>query len=59
MKDSALAELLACLCQTDTENPLPLWQHGLIGPCFNQLVLGALPHAGMAVVSAYYLGIAR
>ncbi|XP_024116451.1 multidrug resistance-associated protein 7 [Oryzias melastigma] len=59
MADSALAELLSCLCHSDTENPFPVWQNGLISACFNQLVLGAVPHAAMAVVSAYYLGTAR
>ncbi|XP_047433724.1 ATP-binding cassette sub-family C member 10 [Mugil cephalus] len=59
MSDFGPAELLAGLCHTDEENPLPLWQNGNISPCFNQLLLGALPHAGMAVFSACYLGMAR
>ncbi|KAG7220300.1 hypothetical protein INR49_018292 [Caranx melampygus] len=52
------AELIAGLCHTDEEDPFPLWQNGLVSPCFNQLVLGALPHAGMAVFSACYLSVA-
>uniref|UniRef100_A0A672GC19 ATP-binding cassette, sub-family C (CFTR/MRP), member 10 n=1 Tax=Salarias fasciatus TaxID=181472 RepID=A0A672GC19_SALFA len=47
------------LCHTDQDRPLPLWQDGNFSPCFNQLVLGALPHAAMAVCSACYLGMAR
>uniref|UniRef100_A0A671TU71 ATP-binding cassette, sub-family C (CFTR/MRP), member 10 n=1 Tax=Sparus aurata TaxID=8175 RepID=A0A671TU71_SPAAU len=50
------AELVAGLCHTDEQNPFPVWQDGHISPCFNQLVLGALPHAGMAIFSACYLG---
>ncbi|XP_022623376.1 multidrug resistance-associated protein 7 isoform X2 [Seriola dumerili] len=59
MSDFGPAELIAGLCHTDGENPFPLWQNGLVSPCFNQLVLGALPHAGIAVFSACYLGMAR
>uniref|UniRef100_A0A672ZDD3 ATP-binding cassette, sub-family C (CFTR/MRP), member 10 n=1 Tax=Sphaeramia orbicularis TaxID=375764 RepID=A0A672ZDD3_9TELE len=46
-------ELVTGLCHTDELDPFPVWQNGQISPCFNQLVLGALPHAGMAVFSAY------
>lgn len=53
------ADLLAGLCHTDEQNPFPLWQKGHVSPCFNQLILGALPHAGMAVFSACYLGMRR
>nr|XP_033480550.1 multidrug resistance-associated protein 7 [Epinephelus lanceolatus]XP_033480551.1 multidrug resistance-associated protein 7 [Epinephelus lanceolatus] len=53
------AELVAGLCHTDKQNPFPVWQNGHISPCFNQLVLGALPHAGMAIFSACYLGMTR
>ncbi|GAA6230797.1 multidrug resistance-associated protein 7-like [Lates japonicus] len=59
MSDFGPGELVAGLCHTDEENPFPLWQNGHISPCFNQLVLGALPHAGMAVFSACYLSMAR
>uniref|UniRef100_A0A672ZE54 ATP-binding cassette, sub-family C (CFTR/MRP), member 10 n=1 Tax=Sphaeramia orbicularis TaxID=375764 RepID=A0A672ZE54_9TELE len=53
MRDFGPAELVTGLCHTDELDPFPVWQNGQISPCFNQLVLGALPHAGMAVFSAY------
>ncbi|CAJ1054159.1 hypothetical protein L3Q82_020045%2C partial [Xyrichtys novacula] len=59
MSEFRPAELLAGLCHTDQQDPLPVWQDGTVSPCFNQLVLGALPHAGMAVFSACYLSVAR
>ncbi|XP_038567664.1 multidrug resistance-associated protein 7 isoform X1 [Micropterus salmoides] len=59
MMDFGPAELVAGLCHTDQQNPFPVWQNGHISPCFNQLVLGALPHAGMAIFSACYLSMAR
>uniref|UniRef100_A0A1A8RGJ1 ATP-binding cassette, sub-family C (CFTR/MRP), member 10 n=1 Tax=Nothobranchius rachovii TaxID=451742 RepID=A0A1A8RGJ1_9TELE len=59
MSASWLPELVSGLCQTEEGNPFPVWQDGNISPCFNQLVLGALPHAGMAVLSACYLGMPR
>lgn len=59
MSDFGPAELIAGLCYTDEENPLPLWQNGCISPCFNQLILGVLPHAGLAIFSACYLSMAR
>uniref|UniRef100_A0AAX7U893 ATP-binding cassette, sub-family C (CFTR/MRP), member 10 n=1 Tax=Astatotilapia calliptera TaxID=8154 RepID=A0AAX7U893_ASTCA len=40
-------------------DPLPLWQNECISPCFNQLILGVLPHAGMAIFSACYLSMSR
>uniref|UniRef100_A0A7N8YRJ2 ATP-binding cassette, sub-family C (CFTR/MRP), member 10 n=1 Tax=Mastacembelus armatus TaxID=205130 RepID=A0A7N8YRJ2_9TELE len=55
MSDFGPAELVADLCHTDLDNPFPVWQNGHISPCFNQLILGALPHAGMAVFSACYV----
>ncbi|KAM9362938.1 ATP-binding cassette sub-family C member 10 [Symphorus nematophorus] len=59
MRDFWPAKLVSGLCRTDEQNPFPVWQNGHLSPCFNQLVLGALPHAGMAVFSACYLSIAR
>nr|XP_033947921.1 LOW QUALITY PROTEIN: multidrug resistance-associated protein 7 [Pseudochaenichthys georgianus] len=53
------AELVSGLCRTDEQNPFPVVQDGNISPCFNQLVLGALPHAGMAMFSACYLSMQR
>uniref|UniRef100_A0A8C2YX51 ATP-binding cassette, sub-family C (CFTR/MRP), member 10 n=1 Tax=Cyclopterus lumpus TaxID=8103 RepID=A0A8C2YX51_CYCLU len=52
-------KLVAGFCHSDERDPFPVWQDGRVGPCFNQLVLGALPHATMAVFSACYLGMAR
>lgn len=59
MSDSGAAQLLAGLCHTEQQDPFPLWQNGHVSRCFNQLVLGALPHAGLAVFSAFYLSVAR
>uniref|UniRef100_A0A8C9Z1K6 ATP-binding cassette, sub-family C (CFTR/MRP), member 10 n=1 Tax=Sander lucioperca TaxID=283035 RepID=A0A8C9Z1K6_SANLU len=42
-----------------TSNPFPVWQDGHVSPCFNQLVLGVLPHAGMAIFSACYISMTR
>uniref|UniRef100_A0A668A9W6 ATP-binding cassette, sub-family C (CFTR/MRP), member 10 n=1 Tax=Myripristis murdjan TaxID=586833 RepID=A0A668A9W6_9TELE len=50
------SSLLAGLCHTDDQNPFPVWHNGSVSSCFNQLVLGAVPHAGMAVSCACYLG---
>uniref|UniRef100_A0AAQ5ZEM8 ATP-binding cassette, sub-family C (CFTR/MRP), member 10 n=1 Tax=Amphiprion ocellaris TaxID=80972 RepID=A0AAQ5ZEM8_AMPOC len=57
MSDFGPAELVAGLCHTDEENPFPLWQNGNVSPCFNQLILGALPNAAMAIFSACYLSM--
>ncbi|XP_037327748.2 ATP-binding cassette sub-family C member 10 [Pungitius pungitius] len=59
MSSSGPAQLLAAFCHSNEQNLFPVWQHGRVGTCFNQLVLGALPHAAMAVFSACYLGAAR
>lgn len=59
MEDFGPGELIAGFCQTDDQNPFPVWQNGHISPCFNQLLLGALPHACMAIFSACYLGMRR
>lgn len=53
------AELVAGLCHTDEHNPFPVWQNGCVSPCFNQLILGALPHAAMAIFCAFYLSAQR
>uniref|UniRef100_A0A8C4Z699 ATP-binding cassette, sub-family C (CFTR/MRP), member 10 n=1 Tax=Gadus morhua TaxID=8049 RepID=A0A8C4Z699_GADMO len=49
-------ELIAGLCGTDAGNPFPVWQNGTIVPCFNQLVLGVLPHSGLAVCTSIVEG---
>ncbi|KAF7646219.1 hypothetical protein LDENG_00191450, partial [Lucifuga dentata] len=59
MRVFSSAALVAGLCHTDQQNPFPVWQNGTVSPCFNQLVLGALPHALMAVFSACYLSLPR
>ncbi|XP_029417476.1 multidrug resistance-associated protein 7 isoform X2 [Nannospalax galili] len=54
-----MERFLAQLCGTDAAVPLPLWEAGTTGHCFTQLVLSALPHALLAVLSACYLGTPR
>ncbi|KAM9818916.1 ATP-binding cassette sub-family C member 10 [Syngnathus typhle] len=51
--------LLVEFCHTDHQQPFPLWQDGHVGVCFNQLVLGVLPHTVMAALAAFYMGVAR
>uniref|UniRef100_H2ZZE6 ATP-binding cassette sub-family C member 10 n=1 Tax=Latimeria chalumnae TaxID=7897 RepID=H2ZZE6_LATCH len=51
-----MADFLVHLCGTDPSDPFPLWVTNNVGHCFNQLVLNALPHALLAVVSACYWG---
>ncbi|XP_010013553.1 PREDICTED: multidrug resistance-associated protein 7 [Nestor notabilis] len=54
-----MEDILACLCGTSPDDPLPVWVHGSIGHCFNQLMLNVIPHAVLAVVSACFLGTPR
>ncbi|NXG44336.1 MRP7 protein, partial [Psilopogon haemacephalus] len=54
-----MENVLADLCGTSPEDPLPVWVHGSIGHCFNQLTLNVIPHAILAVVSACFLGTPR
>ncbi|XP_012496395.1 PREDICTED: multidrug resistance-associated protein 7 [Propithecus coquereli] len=54
-----MERLLAQLCGTRAAWPLPLWEGGTTGHCFTQLVLSALPHALLAVLSACHLGTPR
>ncbi|XP_012874679.1 PREDICTED: multidrug resistance-associated protein 7 isoform X1 [Dipodomys ordii] len=54
-----MERFLAGLCGSDAARPLPLWEGGTTGHCFTQLVLGALPHALLAVLSACRLGTPR
>ncbi|KAI6071753.1 multidrug resistance-associated protein 7 [Aix galericulata] len=54
-----MENILTGLCGTGPEDPLPLWVHGSIGHCFNQLTLNAIPHAILAAVSACFLGTPR
>ncbi|NXW92597.1 MRP7 protein, partial [Alopecoenas beccarii] len=54
-----MENILADLCGTRPEDPLPVWVHGGIGHCFNQLTLNVIPHVILAVVSACFLGTPR
>ncbi|NXC08258.1 MRP7 protein, partial [Orthonyx spaldingii] len=54
-----MENILAGLCGTSPEDPLPVWVHGSVGHCFNQLTLNAIPHVILAVVSACFLGTPR
>nr|XP_025044578.1 multidrug resistance-associated protein 7 [Pelodiscus sinensis] len=54
-----MEEILADLCGTSPEDPLPVWIHGSVGHCFNQLILNVVPHVILALVSACYLGTPR
>ncbi|XP_069092380.1 ATP-binding cassette sub-family C member 10-like isoform X2 [Pleurodeles waltl] len=51
--------LLPELCGSRPLDPLPVWEHGSIGYCFNELVLSALPHLLLALSSACYVGTPR
>ncbi|XP_036104761.1 multidrug resistance-associated protein 7 [Molossus molossus] len=54
-----MERLLAQLCGTSALQPLPVWEGDTTGHCFTQLVLSALPHALLAVLSACYWGTPR
>ncbi|NWS54998.1 MRP7 protein, partial [Chunga burmeisteri] len=54
-----MENILASLCGTSPEDPLPVWIHGSVGHCFNQLTLNVIPHVILAVVSACFLGTPR
>ncbi|KAI1240718.1 hypothetical protein IHE44_0009157 [Lamprotornis superbus] len=54
-----MENILASLCGTSPEDPLPVWVRGSIGHCFNQLTLNVIPHAILAVVSACFIGTPR
>uniref|UniRef100_A0A8C0WR33 ATP-binding cassette sub-family C member 10 n=1 Tax=Castor canadensis TaxID=51338 RepID=A0A8C0WR33_CASCN len=54
-----MERFLAQLCGTSAARPLPLWEGNTTGHCFTQLVLSALPHALLAVLSACHLGTPR
>ncbi|NXK54352.1 MRP7 protein, partial [Chauna torquata] len=54
-----MENILTGLCGTSPEDPLPLWVHGSVGHCFNQLTLNVIPHVILAVVSACFLGTPR
>ncbi|NXK85455.1 MRP7 protein, partial [Formicarius rufipectus] len=54
-----MESVLTGLCGTSPEDPLPVWVHGSVGHCFNQLTLNVIPHVILAVVSACFLGTPR
>ncbi|NXS38652.1 MRP7 protein, partial [Pomatostomus ruficeps] len=54
-----MENILAGLCGTSPEDPLPVWVRGSVGHCFNQLTLNVIPHVILAVVSACFLGTPR
>nr|XP_025746236.1 multidrug resistance-associated protein 7 isoform X2 [Callorhinus ursinus] len=54
-----MERFLAQLCETSVLQPLPVWEGDTTGHCFTQLVLGALPHAFLAVLSACHWGSPR
>ncbi|NXI60347.1 MRP7 protein, partial [Chloroceryle aenea] len=54
-----MENILSGLCGTSPEDPLPVWVHGNVGHCFNQLTLNVIPHVILAVVSACFLGTPR
>lgn len=54
-----MEKVLAGLCGTSPEDPLPVWVGGTVGHCFNQLVLNVVPHVILAAVSACFLGTPR
>ncbi|NWI13381.1 MRP7 protein, partial [Crypturellus soui] len=54
-----MENILSGLCGTSPEDPVPVWIHGHVGHCFNQLALNVAPHVVLAVVSACFLGTPR
>ncbi|KAM6355278.1 ATP-binding cassette sub-family C member 10 [Podargus strigoides] len=54
-----MENILAGLCGTSPEDPFPVWVHGSVGHCFNQLTLNVIPHVILAVVSACFIGTPR
>ncbi|XP_058646611.1 ATP-binding cassette sub-family C member 10 isoform X2 [Onychostoma macrolepis] len=53
------AEFISELCHTNVDNPFPVWKNGTISPCVNQLLLGSLSHAVIAIISACYISVPR
>nr|XP_044632655.1 ATP-binding cassette sub-family C member 10 isoform X3 [Equus asinus] len=59
LSEASMERLLAQLCGTSAVQPLPVWEGDTTGHCFTQLVLSALPHALLAVLSACHWGAPR
>uniref|UniRef100_A0A673J3E3 ATP-binding cassette sub-family C member 10 n=1 Tax=Sinocyclocheilus rhinocerous TaxID=307959 RepID=A0A673J3E3_9TELE len=53
------AEFISELCHTNVDGPFPVWQNDTISPCANQLLLGSLSHAVIAITSACYISVPR
>uniref|UniRef100_A0A671P0B7 ATP-binding cassette sub-family C member 10 n=1 Tax=Sinocyclocheilus anshuiensis TaxID=1608454 RepID=A0A671P0B7_9TELE len=53
------SEFISELCHTNVDSPFPVWQSGTISPCVNQLLLGSLSHAVIAITSACYISVPR
>uniref|UniRef100_A0A673J0G8 Multidrug resistance-associated protein 7-like n=1 Tax=Sinocyclocheilus rhinocerous TaxID=307959 RepID=A0A673J0G8_9TELE len=51
------AEFISELCHTNVDGPFPVWQNDTISPCANQLLLGSLSHAVIAITSACYISV--
>uniref|UniRef100_A0ACB8GBZ2 Uncharacterized protein n=1 Tax=Sphaerodactylus townsendi TaxID=933632 RepID=A0ACB8GBZ2_9SAUR len=54
-----MEEILVKLCGSSQIDPIPVWDHGNVGHCFNQLILNIFPHAVLAIISACYIGTPR
>ncbi|NWY02623.1 MRP7 protein, partial [Nothoprocta ornata] len=54
-----MENVLAGLCGTSAEDPVPVWMRGSVGHCFNQLALNVAPHVLLAAASACFLGTPR
>uniref|UniRef100_A0A671QBI8 Multidrug resistance-associated protein 7-like n=1 Tax=Sinocyclocheilus anshuiensis TaxID=1608454 RepID=A0A671QBI8_9TELE len=52
------AEFISELCHANVDGPFPVWQND-ISPCANQLLLGSLSHAVIAITSACYISVPR
>lgn len=57
--EASMERFLAQLCETSVSQPLPVWEGDTTGHCFTQLVLSALPHMLLAVLSACHWGTPR
>ncbi|KAM9316906.1 ATP-binding cassette sub-family C member 10 [Gastrophryne carolinensis] len=51
-----MEDVVSQLCGSSPSDPLPLWVGGHVGVCFNQLILGIVPHVIFAVISACHAG---
>ncbi|XP_044528646.1 ATP-binding cassette sub-family C member 10 [Gracilinanus agilis] len=54
-----MERFLIKLCDSNPDEPFPLWESGTVGHCFTQLVLNSLAHVLLAIISACYMGTPR